>query len=165
MCVINAKPAWLPDIFDCNGNIEDVLRCLWAVFFRDFKQGPITLNNLLVWYNRNVGAKGYDEGFWHLIEREDKSLHARYFDPRRAERLPWLRPSIDHYVDPEIRFFEYQEFNKVYSYLWLYHLDYLAVFIKRRQNFGDVYFLISAHYIDGNRKRRQLEKKFQETVH
>jgi len=165
VCVIIEKPTWLPEMIDCNGDINEIFSHLYEIFCRDFKQGPIRLNNLLVWYNRKIGEKGFEEGFWHLIEREEKSQYERYFDPRRAERLPWLRSSIDHYLETEVRFFEYHEFNEVFAYIWLYNFDYVAVFIKRRQNFGDVYFLTSAHYIDGNRKRRQLEKKFHEAVH
>ncbi len=160
--MIPEKPAWLPDMIGCSGDIEEIFRRLYAIFCRDFKQGPVRLNHLLVWYNRRIGNKGFEEGFWHLIEREDKLRQTRYFDPRRAERLPWLRPSIDHYLEAEVRFFEYAEFNEITAYVWLYNFDYVAIFKKRVQDIGQVYFLKSAYYIDGYRKRNQLEKKYRE---
>lgn len=164
MCITPNTPDWLPEIIDCNGSIDILFPRLYAIFCEGFKSGTVRLNELLVWYDRKIGDRGYENGFWHLIEREDKKRQERLFDPRRAERLPWLRPSIDHYEDTEIRFFEYSESGKIFAYVWLYNFDYVAVFIKREQNFGYVYFLKSAYYIDGNRKRKQLQKKYREVT-
>ena len=87
-------------------------------------------------------------------------------DPRRAERLPWCRPTIEHCSDPEVRIWDYREGNgRIRTYVWLQNYDYVVVLEKRSLRGGrSIAFLITAFYVSGGQSRSGLAKKYQRKV-
>ncbi len=159
-------PSWLPALISVDGEWDKVFEKLYGIFKADFVEGKPSLNNSKVWWNRRIldGDK-YEEGFWHLISKDDDSTNERLFDPRRAERLPWCRPTIDHFDDNAVRHWDYRASrSRIESYLWLENFDYVIVFQKRKQNIGTVYFLITAYYVDGDSTKRNLRRKYQDRI-
>lgn len=160
------SPEWLPAIISVNGEWDKVLETLYGIFKTDFVEGKPLLNKSKVWWNRRIwdGDK-YEEGFWHLISKDDDSTNERLFDPRRSERLPWCRPTIDHFNDSAVRHWDYRvSRSRTETYLWLENFDYVIVFQKRKQNIGTVYFLITAYYVDGDSTKRNLRRKYQDRI-
>ncbi|MBI5663510.1 MAG: hypothetical protein HZC49_00255 [Nitrospirae bacterium] len=156
-------PVWLPEMISTDGEWNTVLDCLHGIFKTDFIEGRPSLNNAKVWWDkRTLDGDRYEEGFWHLISKNDDTTRERLFDPRRAERLPWCRPSIDHFDDNAVKFWDYKVSNsRIETYLWLEDFHYVVVFQKRKHRIGTVYFLLTGYYVDGVTSRRNLRRKYE----
>ena len=160
-------PDWLPDTVCVNGEWNDVVARLYNVFDRDFRQIECSFEGVPVWWDRRkLGGSPYEEGFWHLITRVDKASGDRLLDPRRAERLPWCKPTIEHSREPEVRVWDYREApGMIRTYLWLEHWDYVIVIEKRQLRGGPkVAFLITAFYVEGKSTKRRLQSKYERRV-
>ncbi len=155
------KPDWLPDMVPVSGEWDKILARLYAIFDVDFKKCRPFLHKMPVWWDQRI-EKGdkYEEGFWHLISRDDWQTKERLFDPRRAERMPWCCPILLHAGDAAVKLWDYQEGKRVRTYVWLEDHDYVIVLEKRRQNRGEVAFLITAYYVDGPSTKRSFERKY-----
>jgi hypothetical protein len=102
--------------------------------------------------------EGREVIFWHLTHREDRQTGQRLPDPRRCERLPWVRSIIVNAHRTEVLAFDYQEGDgSVKTYLWLRDFDFL-VLMKKYLDGGRR--LITSYYIDYPHKRRKLEGKY-----
>jgi hypothetical protein len=160
------KPAWLPPLLLVDGLWDDVLSRLYEVFDTDFRRGKPQFNELPVWWNRRVlpGEK-YEEGFWHLISRNDKETTERLFDPRRAERLPWCSTTIRNNGEDIVKVWDYKEAKGLRrTYLWLEAWDYVIVLEKRNHSVGKVAFLVTAFYVDGNSRKERLRAKYRKRL-
>lgn len=78
-------------------------------------------------------------------------------DYRRAERLCWCRPLIEHADEPEVLSWEADHQGRVRSYLWLPEEDYVAVLAHRS---SDVVILVTAYHVDGDSTRRKLRRSY-----
>ena len=166
---MNATPSWLPPMICMDGVWKDVLAILYEVFDRDFKQGKLSFAGRPVWWDRTVRpGDQYEEGFWHLITREDTVTEDRLPDFRRAKRLPWCVPTIRHHTDAAVLVWDYKEAGgkinteeggKINTYVWLEQMDYVIILRKRQQRIGEVAFLITAYHVDGPSRRRTLRRK------
>jgi len=148
--------AWLPAMLDTDGVWEKTLKRLYVVFKKDFITHECYFNDLpIIWDKRKLDGK-YDEGFWHLITKNNQITNNREFDPPRAKRLPWCKPIFEHEPDGEIRIWESRENGRINVYLWLENFDYVVIIQKRR----NVAFLITAYFVEGESSRRNLRRKF-----
>lgn len=156
------KPDWLPALISVDGIWEEVLTLLYKIFRNDFMEGKPYLGSLPVWWDsRILPGEKYVEGFWHLISRNDKITKERLLDTRRAERLPWCRPTIQNKDSHEVKVFDFKEVKgKIRTYLWLEQWDYVVILEKRKQKIGTVAFLITAFYVDGNSRKANLMTKY-----
>ena len=154
------SPYGLPALFVTNGEWEVVLVGLYHVFHNDFIVGRPRFQTLPVWWNRTVKAgEQYEEGFWHLITKGDPA--DRLFDPRRAERLPWCGPSIASCHEPCYLVWDYREGSGVIrTYIWYQAGNYIVVLEKRQHRAGVIAFLVTAHYVEGAGRRRNLQAKY-----
>ncbi len=155
-------PDWLPPIISINGEWNEVLARLYEIFKRDFKETQRTLDGKLVWWDRRILAGDqYEEGFWHLISRIERITGERIFDPRRAERLPWCGPTISKANDNCVKVWDFKEdTGRLRTYVWLEDWDYVIILEKREHRKGQIFFLITAFYVDGDSRRRNLQSKF-----
>ena len=155
------KPSWLPEMISVEGEPKAIFETLYRIFSKDFKETRRTYKTYPVWHDRRIIDGKYEEGFWHLISRDDKKTKERLFDPRRAERLPWCGPTISHSSDAFIKAWNYYEGKGgISTYIWIEDLNYVIILKPREQRVGKVYFLKTAYYIDGDRKKNQLQKKY-----
>jgi len=154
-------PPWLPHILNLDGAWENALKILYKVFDNDFIKGkPDYLGCSVIWDNRKLDGK-YEEGFWHLISKEDYESGERYADYRRAERLPWCAPTICICPEVAVTSWDYREGSgKVRTYLWLRSWDYVVVLEKLK----NPYLLVTAYYVNGASTRRKLEKKYDNRI-
>jgi len=159
-------PAWLPPVHSCDGSWPEVVAALYSIFDRDFRSGRPRVRGAPIWWNRTVkGGDQFEEGFWHLISRTDPKTGERLPEFRRAERLPWCRPVIDHEHEPEILVWDYVEGNgRTRTYVWLSDHDYVTIMERRPAQRRDVMFLVTAYYVDGKGRRRQLQSKYEARV-
>jgi len=157
------KPMWLPEIVSVSGEWKVVLRRLYRIFETDFIKAGCHFEGLPVWWDRRrLGGDIYEEGFWHLITKQDKSTNDRLLDPRRAERLPWCKPTIENCRDVQVKVWNYRESdNKIHTYVWLKHWDYVIVLEKHLQERGMITFLVTAFHVDWESTRKGLHRKFE----
>jgi len=159
-------PDWLPPMLTLSGTWDKIVSSLYAIFERDFKQGKPKFQHYMVWWDQKVlSGQHYEEGFWHLISRDDKSSGERIPDFRRAERLPWCAPVITRSNDSAINVWDYQESRgEIRTYVWLENWDYCVILEKLRQHVQAVAMLVTAFHVDGPSQRRSLRNKFAKRV-
>lgn len=159
------NPEWLPDIVSVDGGFDDVVRMLYQIFCRDIIETNRTFRTFPVWFDRRKQDSEYEEGFWHIITRKDRSSGERLLDPRRAERVPWCGPTISHSHDAEVRAWEYEEGKRqINTYIWLENFDYLVVLTRKNIHNRPVYFLVTVYHVDGPSTKRKLYKKYNDRI-
>lgn len=157
-------PAWLPPMISVEGDWRDIVIRLYQAFERDFKKGQPSFEGRPVWWNRRIlSGETYEEGFWHLITRDDRTTGERLPDFRRAERLPWCTPTIRNDQDPGVKVWDYEEGSgKIRTYLWLESLDYVVILEKQRKGKKrEAAFLVTAFHLDGESTRRSMRRKYE----
>ena len=155
-------PSWLPHMISIDGEWTKVLALLYGIFEKDFKQMQRFFEGRPIWWDRRVlGNEKYEEGFWHLITVTHVKTGQRLLEPRRAERLPWCGPTISNSNDGAVKVWDYREAKgHVRTYLWLEYWDYVVILEKRKQQKGEIAFLITAFLVDWDSSRRNLKGKF-----
>ncbi len=162
---MSQRPPWLPDKISTDGRWEEIVDELYRIFAGDFKNNTIFYKGYPVWWDRRILEDDKEEGFWHLITKKDTQTGQRLFDPRRAERLRWCRALIENDDNEWIRCWDYQESKgRIRTYLWIEKLDYVVVLEKRKVGKTEGYFLITAFYVDGESKRRNLRRKYEKRL-
>jgi hypothetical protein len=168
-------PNWLPQRMSVEGSFDEIVSRLYNIFHRDFIQNHPKLDGWDVWYDKKViPGQMYEEVFWHLIERDQDNQGSRSFDSRRAERLPWCAPVINHSGQPQVKYWICIENRRPICYLWLEEFDYVIILEKRilpsktiagvEKPARTIAFLKTAYHIDGESKRRHLRRKYGEKI-
>ena len=142
-----------------NGEWEEVLRRLYQIFDQDFRKSGCAFEERQVFWDKRVAEGKYEEGFWHLITKTDRQTGERLFEPRRAERLPWCKPTLTNPRDSAVKVWDYRE-GKTRTYVWLEHWNYVIILEKRKHRIGEIAFLITAFFVDGDSSRRSLRRKY-----
>ena len=170
-------PSWLPEAIAFAGDWETFVETLYGVFTSDFKDSrrPPQFRCLPVWHDRRVlgDGRGKEEGFWHLVTRDQKSYDPktsrsemqRVPDLDRAGRVPWVRPIIGHDAASEVLAWDCEEATKrgptVRTYVWLKDHDFVVILEKKEQPKGAVFMLITSFEVRYEDKRRDLEGRYE----
>jgi hypothetical protein len=155
---MSPRPTWLPELIECHGDWGGTLVRLHAVFERDFVHGRPRFRGKRVWWDRKtLPGQTYTDGFWHLITQVDPASGDRVPEFRRAERLCWCRPMLEHPDDPEMTVWNVDASGRVRTYLWLQEEDF-AVILQHRD--AQTAILITAYHLDGEGSRRKLRKSY-----
>lgn len=158
-----ALPDWLPDLIDTNGSWDEILGRLYGVFERDFKHGSPSFNGPPIWWDRRcLDGDPHEEGFWHLVTRDEKTTGDRLLDTPRAQRFAWCRAVIDNSDQADVLVFDYEEgHGKVRTYLWGHQFDYVVILEKRlKKGKAVAYSLVTAFCLDGPSRRRDMQRKY-----
>jgi hypothetical protein len=151
-----------PLIIDVNGEWEDILRRLYEVFKRDFKTSKTYHREDIVVYDNRIMPDGHgmEEGFWHVIT---KGPVGRTLDTRRAERLSWAKPLMENHLAKNVKYWNYDTGTKekgIRTYIWLQDKDYLIILQKKRS----YYFWVTAFYVDSQKYKDELLRKYYQRV-
>jgi hypothetical protein len=165
-------PDWLPDTFCVDGEFRTILGQLYSLFYRDFVETKPRLESMDVFFDRTIKpGEVYEDGFWHLVEREHILGQPRSFDPRRAERLPWCKAAITNCLDEVfVKFWKNEERGQVVCYVWLEQHDYVIILTERvlkattTKPEKKIAFLKTAYFVDGESKKRSLRRKYSERL-
>jgi len=154
-------PDWLPPMVSVDPWTQKTFDILYFIFKRDFKDNQPVYKGHKVWFFPEM-EDGKEVIFWHLTHRKDRKTKERLPDPRRCERLPWIRKIIENSKRPEVLVWDYKEGDgSTRTYLWLKDFNFLVLMKKYpdgRQR------LITSYYVDYSHKRRRLEKKYKKRI-
>lgn len=170
------RPRWLPEQVSFHGDWDAFVRALYAIFEADFKDSRPQFRACPLWHDRRVESNcpfGFEEGFWHLITREDWVYNPRTrrrekerlpeFD--RAGRMPWAKPIIDNERDDPVLVWEFDDETRkgkaTRTYLWLRDFDYVVILEEQSKRFGTVFRLITSFYVDVEAKRKDLLSRYE----
>jgi hypothetical protein len=153
-------PSWLPGLINTDGIWDVVLLRLYSIFQKDFISDGCAYDGLpITWDHRKVDSP-YEEGFWHLISKDDPMTYERLFDPRRAQKISWCKPCIVNWADVNIKIWNIEEKGRIQVYIWLEHFDYLVILQKRKHSF----FLVTAYHVGGDRTKIRLRTKYNNRI-
>lgn len=157
---------WLPPMLELSGTWDEIVNNLYTIFEQDFKQGKPRFQHYLVWWDKRIlSGQHYEEGFWHLISRDDKNSGERNPDFRRAERLPWCAPVIINSENSAIRLWDYREGRgQIRTYIWLENCDYCVILEKLKKYRQAAAMLVTAFHVDGPSQRRSLRTKLGKAI-
>lgn len=155
------EPEWLPELLDLSGYDTGTTQWLYEQFICDFIPARCCLDGRPVWIDRRVLDDLFEEGFWHVVTRDNKDVAQRQPDFRRAERLLWCAAVIRNAGDGAVRRWTYREGNgKHRVYLWLYEWDYLVILEPQMTRDKPIYKLVTAYHLDNDHEKRKLESKY-----
>lgn len=158
-------PTWLPKMVSVDGSWEEVCARLYVIFQQDIVKGGRFYGDRQLWWDKRLLDGKYEEGFWHLISKDDSATQERLFDPRRAERLPWCGPTISNNKDGIVKAWDCQEGRKkIRTYLWLESLEYVIIMDKLKRGGRKIVFLITAYHVSGESTKRGLRRKYQKRL-
>lgn len=154
-------PSFLPPLLDLDGEWDTILSRLYAVFVRDFKDSKTYHCGVKVIYDGTVKDDeiGKEEGFWHVVSRDDNKTSERLIDYPRAKRLPWAKPLMESPEKSEIKVWQYQEGTAdkgLRTYIWLERYNYALVLHRKKK----VFFWVTAFYVE-SWKEKDLKRKYE----
>ena len=150
-------PQWLPALFPVNPWTNQTYDDLYRLFQRDFVASKPIYETHTVWFYSEM-EEGKERIFWHLTSRNDDETGERLPDPRRSERLPWVRPMLAQPQHSEVLAWDYEEGDgAVHTYVWLKNDDFVVIMKKypdgRRR-------LITSFWVEYVNTKRRLRGKY-----
>jgi|APMed6443717190_1056831.scaffolds.fasta_scaffold14616_2 hypothetical protein len=168
-------PDWLPEMASVNPWSAATYELLYEIFCRDIRDANLKYTGHDVWIFRDM-EDGKEKIFWHLTSREKKAekiprRKRKFFpadqetteperlpDMRRCERLPWVKPLIEHPAEPEVLAWDHEEGDgTIKTYVWIRDYDFVVIMKKfpdgKRR-------LITSFYVDSGYKRDDFERKY-----
>lgn len=133
------QPDWLPELLtlaQAGGNWTQYIEVVYAAFHRDFVASQPVLKGWNVGVRRQPAYDQKEFTFWHCSS-EGRVEVDRTPDLRRCERIPWIRPIIEH--DAEVDTWKTRKKGDDRFYLW-FDEQYLVVLGIRNGH----YMLITA---------------------
>lgn len=156
-------PEWLPPIKPLKGDWGQDVNELYEIFLSSFIEDNCYFHGKLIWPNKNKIDGEREEGFWHLITREDYNRRERYPDYRRAERLGWVRPLIENSEDQRVKTFDWLHNGKTRrTHIWLEECDFIIILEEFRK--GGAMHLITAYHLDDDYQRNKFLKRYEERI-
>lgn len=154
-------PHWLPEMFPVDPWTDSTYDQLYKIFKSDFIENrPTYLGRSIHFFPDK--EDGREKIFWHLTSRDDKATAQRLPDLRRAERLPWAKPTIENTDKSEILHWDYEEGDGVVkTYIWLKDYDYLVIMKKFPS--GDRR-IITAYWVEYENEKKKLGRKYRDRL-
>jgi len=153
---------FLPEKLFLDGEYDTIISRLYALFSADFKDNSVYYKQLPVVYDDRKIDSEYEEGFWHIITRQNEASSDRLLDYKRAKRISWIRPLIEHSDDKRLLKWVANSTDKrgnqvIKTMVWYREEKYLVV-LKEIPN---KYFLTTAFYVTGEGYERKLLRQYE----
>jgi len=149
---------FLPDKIEIPVEFDffEIVEQLYEIFQRDIKNCRLRYRGLPVFFDNRKIDSGYEEGFWHLIERGKQE---RTLDIKRAKRLPWLKPLIENSDDPRLCKWVEDKINnrgdhEEVTHIYFREEQYIVILKDRKKGF----FLATAFYISGYNRQKYYDR-------
>lgn len=160
---------WLPDLFPCEdwADWEKYERDLYEIFLDDFVRSRPLYMNKPVQIRRHPMSEGREEAFWHVTCKDYLEDGEREPDPRRCERIRWVRSFIensgcnkDSCPECEGVLVWSTTYSKTKSprYKILLEEERYVVIVEARK---DYCLLITAYYIEQDHRLRKMIREYE----
>ena len=168
-------PDWLPEKAAVNPWSDTTYEMLYEIFFGDIRDYNLRYIGNNVWIFREM-EDGKEKIFWHLttrktiqkkIPRRKRKFYPkgqiyteteRLPDLRRCERLPWVKPLIEHPSESEVLAWDYEEGDRtIKTYIWIKDHDFVVIMKKYPDGKRR---LVTSFYVDKPYKRKDFERKY-----
>ena len=168
-------PDWLPEKANVDPWTNSTYDILYEIFCRDIRDYDLCYNGHDVWIFPDT-EDGKEIIFWHLTARKVKPRKVprrkrkfypegqtdteteRLPDLRRCERLPWVKPLIEHTSVPEVIAWDYEEGDRtIKTYIWIKDYDFVVIMKKYPDGKRR---LITSFYVDMVYKREDFKRKY-----
>jgi hypothetical protein len=151
----------LPSIINTSGiDATKLFDHLYRFFHQDFVCNRTYLNQTIYIDPQSKQLEdGKEKTFWHLTTKKDQSTKIRLYDPRRAERLSWVKVIIENHSAPLVSYFYHQENNakkNIRLYLWAENHDFVVILQKLGRSSS---ILVTSFYIDHPHKKSDYKKR------
>lgn len=157
-------PTWLPPLLlrdEYNEEWEPYVERVYAVFENDFYRTRILFRGGRVIAHREPMDKGKAAAFWHAIS-EGKKEEDRLPDPRRCERIGWIRGLIENSTAPEARVWIAKRETDLRTVIALEDFSYVVVLGNRTGRDNRPYYkFITAYAVEREHRRKLLRKEWQ----
>lgn len=149
------NPIWLPPMLKLPEGYSERLEFLKEKYNELIISAPLETEGETVHLNTRIFVEGMHEAFWHLVGKGEN----RSIDVERACRMPWFRPLLEHPDDPAVLRWDGEgtKEKQICRHLWLNDYDYFVLLAPGRK---DGKFLVTAHYVEGRRRRRDLLQRY-----
>ena len=156
------QPGWLPAALrysDFSGDWDKFLSVVYQVFERDFGRSKPAYQGYPVTYDSRL-ENGKEAVFWHLTSGFDRRTGNRELDLRRAERIPWPRPMMEHSTDTSLSVWKNVRKKtggprQTRVLIWLESADYIVVLAERPR----MMILVTAYCTDIKSQKEKLRKE------
>lgn len=157
---------WIPELRICEdfSEYESYVEELYELFKRDFIDSSPAYKNAIVDIRRTPYDQGKEDGFWHVTCKDYKTGGPRNTDPRRCERIEWIKGVIENYdcntncdECQGVLVWEEPYKNSTRTHFLLVDEGYLVI-IEPRKSY---YVLVTAFYMDEENEyylRKQLQQ-------
>lgn len=157
---------WLPELMPCDNwaDFASYEEKLYQIFSMDFIQTQPQFKNKPVIIRRHPMVDDREQTFFHVITKDDSSKNDRFLDPKRCERIRWIRAFIENYdCDPTkceacsgIKVWDepYKANKRVFI---LSEEEKYMVILERRERYN---MLITAYYLDYPHSLEKQLKKY-----
>jgi len=134
---------------------------LYQVYQGDFVSNQSIFCGLpIITDDRVLDSSGRSECFIHLTTCDDYTTQTRIFDPRRSERIPWIKLTLDNYSDTQnVKIWEVRKKGKQKVNILIENERYHVVLTKYKKVFN----LTTAYYVDKNHTLRKLLKEYKKS--
>ena len=140
---------------------DELFEMARLVFQADFITAGTTFDKHAVMIDNVLTQAGWEASFEHLVTRETVTGQPRERDVARAKRVPWVKPHIHNYLDPEIVYFMYLEGSGyVRHYIWNQPDNHVVILESKSKKI----FLVTSFVIDKAWKERDLQKKLDKAI-
>ena len=126
-------PTWLPAIItldEHNGDWDQYLEALHAVFTNDFLTGELLYEGKRVALKRHPIENGKEATFWHFISTGQTEAD-REIDLRRCERIGWPRAVLENCEDGCLKIWTENVRGDQRVQIWCEPAEYLVVLADR----------------------------------
>lgn len=155
----------LPELVICENwaKFNEYDELLYLIFKRDFIDSKPLYENKEVVIRRHPLVNGKEQTFYHVTSKDYKKNEERYPDPRRCERIKWIRKFIENNFCIDdcdlcngLKIWEepYKTNQRIY---FLFEEERYVIIIEKRENYC---LLITAYYLDYDHSLDKLVKKY-----
>jgi hypothetical protein len=155
---MTSDPSWLPGLLtleSCGGNWDVWIAAVYAKFKEDMlSPPPVEFRDCRVGCRRDPICLGKEAGFWHCTS-SGKTEEDRTPDPRRCERVGWLRAVLENADDPQVDIWENERDGDRRILVW-FREEFLIVLAVRKAGYAQ---LVTAYLVEQDHTKRKLRKE------
>jgi hypothetical protein len=141
-------------------SVNDRIKSLSRIFVRDVESNiNFKFRSKQIYpVKRKEGDTDISILFNHLTTQiTDKSINKRDFEPRRSERLHWLKYHIEETKTDGILVFSVEDPDGIRTYIFDELENYVIILAPYRD--GMSYYLLTAYFLEG-RNSEKIKKKY-----